>query len=177
MDQKLDRYLSDICLHWTVGQMKRAIEFSNNPRTLLVASIVNNAIFELDMGAISNIVMRIDGTVPDEESRSGYANLFGEALDTVLSLTDFRQNLNVYPEDTCIIGLAKAVIYISGQSVGNNPSKRKERQKAQEMVFARTGGRKTAPTKLAIETSYARPDWMSSLPEGEKDDAEEDSTG
>lgn len=172
MEQRLDGYLTDMCLHWTVGQVKRTVEGSQNARALLCASIIDNAIFELDMGAISNIVTRIDGTVPEEGRRDGYANLFGDALGAVLAMDDLRKKIQVLPEDPCIIGLAKAVVYISVQSCGTNPSKRRERQKAQEMVFARTGGRKTEPTKLAIETTYARPDWMN-LPEGDSHGAGE----
>jgi len=156
----LDAMLSEMVLNRTVGDIARLHDGAGNARTYLAASMVFNAIFEKDVGAIASIVNRVDGTVPNEDEREGYANYFGDAIEDVLDYTQNEQIL-VSPLDPCIIGLAKAVVYVAYAPCGKNPAARKERQKAMDMVLGRTGGRKTQPTRPAIETTYVRPEWMS----------------
>ena len=160
----LDRYVSEVCLSKTVGETLRMRETSNNARSCWVATLVSDAIFNMDIGAISQIVQRLDGTIPTTEDRESYANIMGNAIDDVLDYTKADQ-LTIFPDDPCIIALAKTVVAISTQDCGNNFSKKKEKQQAIEMILQRTGGRKSEPTRVLLTTNYIEPDWMKGLPD------------
>ena len=162
---QLDDYISNICLSRTVGEVLRMRESSNNARASWAATLVTDAIFNLDIGSINQIVQRVDGSIPTSDSRNDYANIMGDALDDVLDYENAYQR-RIFPEDTVIIALAKAVLAISVMDAGNNFSKKKEKQQAIEMILQRTGGRKTEPTRLLAVTNFVQPDWMVGLPEG-----------
>lgn len=155
----LDEYMTDICLNRTVSEMLMLRERPANARAYFVASLVFNAIFEKDMECIRQIATRIDGTVPEDKERSLFANLMGDAIEDVLSLTDGEQT-RVFPDDRVIIALAKVVLHLSTMQVGKSVSMRKDRALAIDMILSRTGGRKTEPTRMENLIEYVEPEWM-----------------
>ena len=157
--QSIDDLLTDYCLLKTMGDVAKGRELSTNARSYTVTSMIYNAVIEVDVELIKTIILRVDGTVPSEKKRDSYANLFGDALDDVMSYTKAEQ-MSVTSEDTPIIAMAKALIYAATQPVGSNFQKRKERNLAANIILERIGGRKIEPKKLAIETVYVEPEWM-----------------
>lgn len=158
-DTTLDNYLTNVCLSRTMGDVVRSREIATNAKQYTVASMVFNAVFEADVDLIRTIALRIDGTVPEESKRDGYANILGDAIEDVLSYEQAVQ-LQVTPQDPPIIAMAKALVYIGTQPCGSNYAKRKERNLAAQMILERTGGRKVQPTALQVTTEYVEPDWM-----------------
>lgn len=158
-DTTLDNYLTNVCLGRTMGDVVRAREIATNAKQYTVASMIFNAVFEADVDLIRTIALRIDGTVPEESKRDGYANILGDAIEDVLSYEQAVQ-LQVTPQDPPIIAMAKALVYIGTQPCGSNYAKRKERNLAAQMILERTGGRKVQPTALQVTTKYVEPDWM-----------------
>lgn len=165
----LDDYLTGLCLTSTVGDIVRMRENSANMRALFCANLIFNAIFDNDIGAINQIVNRIDGAIPDKKNRDNYANLMGQAIEDVLDYPKAEQ-VCIYPDDWTIIGLAKRVIQTSCQEVGKNPIAKKERNQAAEMVLNRTGGRRSEPVREQHLIEYVQPDWMAPLPCGESEE-------
>jgi len=157
--QSIDDLLTDYCLLKTMGDVVRGRETSTNARSYTVTSMLYNAVFEVDVELIKTIVLRIDGTVPSEKKRDSFANLFGDALDDVMNYERADQ-LKVVPSDPPIIAMAKALVYIATQPVGNNFQKRKERNLAANIILERIGGRKVEPKRLEIDTVYVEPAWM-----------------
>lgn len=158
-DTTLDNYLTTVCLSRTMGDVVRSREVATNAKQYTVASMIFNAVFEQDVDLIRTIALRIDGTVPEESKRDGYANLLGDAIEDVLSYEQAVQ-LQVTPGDSPIIAMAKALVFIGTQPCGTNYAKRKERNLAAQMILERTGGRKVQPTMAQIETQYVEPEWM-----------------
>lgn len=158
-DQTMDDYLSDVCINDTMGQVVYNRETAGNTKAFVVNSLIFNAVFELDVDLIKTIITRIDGLVPDENKRDGYANILGDALDTVLSY-DTASQCVVSDEDTAIIAMAKVLITKAVSLSGTNYMARKERNLAAQMILERTGGRKVGPTKPMLETKYVEPEWM-----------------
>lgn len=158
-DTTLDNYLTNVCLSRTMGDVVRSREIATNAKQYTVASMIFNAVFEMDVDLIRTIALRIDGTVPEEDKRDGYANILGDAIEDVLSYEQAVQ-LQVTPQDPPIIAMAKALVYIGTQPCGSNYAKRKERNLAAQMILERTGGRKVQPTALQVTTEYVEPDWM-----------------
>jgi len=142
-----------------MGEVAYSREVSENARSYTVTSMIYNAVVEVDVELIKTIILRVDGTVPSEKNRESYANLFGDALDDVLSY-DRADQMMVTSNDTPIIAMAKALIYAATQPVGSNYQKRKERNLAASIILERVGGRKIEPKMLAIDTVYVEPDWM-----------------
>ena len=103
---------------------------------------------------------RIDGLVPAEEDRTDYANIFGEALDEVLSY-ESADLINLHATDPVIIAMAKVIVFKATLLTGSNTQARKDRNKAAQIIFERCGGRKTEATRPLLETSYVEPDGMS----------------
>lgn len=157
-DASMDTYLTDVCLNKTMGEVVYNRENSPNTRAYVVNALICNAVFELDVDLIKTIVTRIDGLVPDENKRDGYANILGDALENVLSYDTAEQV--VTESDPAIIAMAKVLVVKAGSLAGTNYMARKERNLAAQMVLERTGGRKIGPTKPAIETKYVEPEWM-----------------
>ena len=158
-DTTLDEYLTDICLVRTMGDVVKSREVALNAKQYAVASMIYNAVFEMDIDLIRTIALRIDGTIPEEDKREGFANLIGDALEDVLSYNEAEQ-MKVLPEDPPIIAMAKALVYVGTQPCGSNYAKRKERNLAAQMILERTGGRKVQPTRILAEKQYVEPDWM-----------------
>lgn len=158
-DTTLDNYLTNVCLSRTMGDVVRSREIATNAKQYTVASMIFNAVFEQDVDLIRTIALRIDGTVPEESKRAGYANILGDAIEDVLSYEQAVQ-LQVTPLDPPIIAMAKALVYIGTQPCGSNYAKRKERNLAAQMILERTGGRKVQPTALHVTTEYVEPEWM-----------------
>lgn len=155
----------------TMGDVVRMKEGAANARSYTVASMIFNAVFEMDVPLIKTITMRIDGTVPKEGEREMYANILGDAIDDVLSYSR-KEQLQIIPEDPPVIAMAKALVYVATQPCGNNYAKRKERNMAAEMILERTGGRKTSPLKIEGEVVYVEPEWMR-LPGKEEADGQD----
>ena len=158
-DQSMDAYLTDVCIGDTMGQVVYNREHAGNTKAFVVNSLIFNAVFELDVDLIKTIITRIDGLVPDENKREGFANILGDALDTVLEYEQAEQ-CRVTQDDTAIIAIAKVLIAKASMPVGSNYMARKERNLAAQMVLERTGGRKIGPTKPMLETKYVEPEWM-----------------
>jgi hypothetical protein len=155
-----------------MGRIVKSREIAQNAKQYTVASMIFNAVFEMDIDLIRTIALRIDGTIPAEDKREGYANILGDAIDDVLSLP-LSSQLQITPLDRPIIAMAKALVFVATQPCGSNYAKRKERNLAAQMILERTGGRKVEPTRLAIETVYEDPEWLQ-LPSSDK---EEDDDG
>jgi len=152
-------YLTQVCLERTVFEVCKGLETCLNARAYFVATLVTDAIFEQDIDSIKQIIERVDGTVPDEKERGGFANIFGDALEDVLD-SEEQEQLTIRPDDKVIIALAKATVFIALSHPGKNFQMRKQKNDAVDMVFKRTGGRKTEPTRPMLETTYEDPDWM-----------------
>lgn len=136
-------------------------------RTAFVASTICQAIFDLDIGLISEIVKRIDGLAPSKGDMDAFSNIFSDALNDVLEYTDGRQ-LTIYPTDKPIIALAKATVAISVSNPGRNMQARKDRQKAVTMILDRIEGRRSEPAKPVELPEYEEPSWIG-LAEGDGD--------
>ena len=169
-DTSLDKLLTDTALSKTMGQVALGRERSHNARGFLVDCMFFNAVIEKDVDLIKTLATRIDGTVPEEDKRDGFANILGDALEDVLSYEQ-PQLLSVSSEDSPIIAMAKVLVYVAACPVGNNVQARKSRNLAAQMILERTGGRKTAPTKNQLETVYVQPLWMGT---GEQEDQDAD---
>jgi hypothetical protein len=142
-----------------MGDVVRSREIAMNAKQYTVATMIFNAIFECDIDLIRTIALRIDGTVPEEDKRDGYANLIGDALEDVLSYEHANQ-MEVSHLDTPLIAMAKAIVYTGTQPAGSNYAKRKERNLAAQMIFERCGGRKVQPTRNDRQIEYVEPEWM-----------------
>lgn len=136
-------------------------------RTAFVASTICQAIFDLDIGLISEIVKRIDGLAPSKGDMDAYSNIFSDALNDVLEYTQGDQ-MRIYPTDTPIIALAKATVAVSVSDPGKNMQARKDRQKAVCMVLDRLEGRRSEPAKPTELPEYEVPGWIG-LAEGDED--------
>ena len=168
-DTTLDDYMTRICLDDTMGNVVHAREVATNTKQYTVSSMIFNAVFEMDVDLIRTIALRIDGTVPAENQRDGYANILGDAIEDVLSYDKVNQ-LQITPQDKPVIAMAKALVYVATQPAGSNYAKRKERNLASQMILERTGGRKVEPTRPQIETVYVEPEWLQ-LPQGDKEES------
>lgn len=158
-DTTLDNYLTTVCLSKTMGDVVHSRDVAMNAKQYAVASMIYNAVFEMDIDLIRTIALRIDGTVPEEDKRESFANIIGDALEDVLSYEQAEQ-MKVLPSDPPIIAMAKALVYVGTQPCGTNYAKRKERNLAAQMILERTGGRKVQPTRLLAEKEYVEPEWM-----------------
>lgn len=158
-ESTIDQYLTMVALDRTMGDVVRSREHADGARSYTINSMIFNAVFEMDVELIKTLSLRIDGTVPEEGKRKGYANILGDAIEDVLSY-DQAVQMQVVPEDKPIIAMAKILVYVATQPAGTNMQKRKERNLATSMILERTGGRKVEPTRPQIETKYVEPDWM-----------------
>lgn len=173
-DVSLDGYMADVCLFRTMGDVVKSREVATNAKQYAVNSMIFNAVFEMDVDLIRTIALRIDGTVPEEDKRAGYANIIGAALEDVLSYERADQ-LKVVPNDPPVIAMAKALVYIGTQPCGSNYAKRKERNLAAQMILERCGGRKVQPTRIEAQIEYVEPEWMQlGQPEGQDHGEEEE---
>lgn len=159
-DTSVDGYLTEVCLDRSMGDVVRGREQANNTKAFLVNCMVFNAVFEQDIDLIKTIATRIDGTVPSEEERGGYANILGDAIEDVLQYEQ-PEMLSVTACDTPVIAIAKVLVYTAARPAGNNVQQRKSRNLAAQMILERTGGRKVEPTRPQLETRYVEPKWMS----------------
>lgn len=169
-DASLDNYLANICLGSDMGTVVRSRDIAQNVKQYTVACLIFNAVFEMDIDLIRTIATRIDGTVPEDSKRDGFANYFGDAIEDVLSYDQAGQ-LQITPQDPPVIAMAKALVFVGTQPCGNNYAKRKERNLAAQMILERTGGRKVQPARVQIETKYVEPEWLQ-LGTGEDDDTD-----
>ncbi len=163
-DPTMDGYLTNVCITRTMGQVVHNREYATDVKAYTVNSLIYNAVFEADVDLIKTIIRRVDGLVPDEDERGGYANILGDALEDVLAY-DQKEMMVLTPDDPVIIAIAKVLVYKATMLAGTNQMLRKERNTAAQIILERTGGRKVGPTRLLVETVYVEPDWM-------KDDAD-----
>lgn len=163
----LDDYITRMCLEQTMGDVIRMRETSSNARTFFAASLIVNAVLERDTAAITQIISRIDGAVPDSKERKDFANYFGNALEDVMDYPRKEQTL-ISPDDLAIIALAKIIYQMSVTNPGNNVALRKEKSVAIDIVLTRTGGKIPAPVRKTVEKRFAEPAWMQQLPEGDE---------
>jgi len=155
----IDDYLTKVCLEGTMRDVVTNRELCQNARQYFASSLIFNAVWEMDIEAIKQIAYRIDGTVPIDKDRGGYANILGDAIEDVMSIKDGSQ-LSVFPDDPPVIAMAKVLVYVASKPAGTNWQKRKERNMASQIILERTGGRKAEPTRPLLETKYVEPDWM-----------------
>lgn len=163
----LDDYLSDSVLGCTLGDLLSMRASAPNAKAYFVANVVCSSVMDMDIGVISEIVKRIDGTAATKERREGYSNIFSDALEDVLDY-EAADKMRIYPSDPAVIALAKAVVAIANFEPGKNMQARKDRQKAIQMIFDRIEGRRSEPAKSAEKVVYSAPSWMG-LPKGEDD--------
>lgn len=149
-----------MCLTKTIGEVLKTREISGNARTYFVCNLIWSAMFEQDMGIIETIVKRIDGTAPVAGNRDSFANIMGDALDDVLDMKTKEQTV-IDRNDPVILALAKVVFHIATQPSNGNPVVKREKQKAIDMVFERTNGRRIEPVRPVMETMYEKPEWLS----------------
>lgn len=145
-----------------MGEIVRAREIATNARQYFVANLIFQAVFEKDMGLIDIIATRIDGTVPVTKERESFANLLGDAIDDVLDMERAEQTM-INPDDTAIIAIAKIIYHIGVDSAGKDVNKRRDRQKAVEMIYARTAGRRNEPVRIDVEDRYVKPNWLENI--------------
>ena len=158
-DKSLDDYLTDACMLKTMGEIVKARESSQNAKAYTLAQIIYNAVFEMDVDLIRTIALRIDGTIPEEHRRDGYANIMGDAIEDVLAYSK-EEAMEIHEYDTPLIAMAKALVYVGTQPCGTNYAKRKERNLAAQMILERCGGRKVEPTRVEAQIEYVEPEWM-----------------
>lgn len=168
--RSLDDYITDVSLHKTLADLMDMRVNAPTARTVFVASTICQAIFDMDIGLISEIVKRIDGLAPSKGDMDEYSNIFSDALADVLEYTQADQ-MRIYPTDSPIIALAKATVAVSVSNPGKNMQARKDRQKAVAMILDRVEGRRSEPAKPVELPEYQVPDWVG-LAEGEGDHGE-----
>lgn len=164
--QSLDDYITDVTLNRTLADLMDMRVNAPSARSAFVASTICQAVFDLDIGLISEIVKRIDGLAPAKGDMDRYSNIFSDALSDVLDYSHSDQ-MTVYPTDSPIIALAKATVAISMSNPGKNMQARKDRQKAVTMILDRVEGRRSEPAKPVELPEYGTPDWLG-LPGEEK---------
>lgn len=165
--KSLDDMIVDCSLSMTFGELVKMRSSSRNARTYFVSNLIVLAVFDMDIGLISEIVKRIDGMAPSKDDAQDYSRIFADAIMDVLSYNSAEQ-MTIYPGDTSIVALAKATVAIATAEVGKNMQARKDRQKAVSMVLDRVEGRRSEPARPAELVEYEAPDWMG-LPEGGND--------
>lgn len=173
--QSLDDYITEVALNRTVADLMRIRNTAATARSAFVANTICAAIFDLDIGLISEIVKRIDGLAPAKGDMDAFSNIFSDALNDVLEY-DQASQMRVFPTDTPIIALAKATVAVSMSEPGRNMQARKDRQKAVQMVLDRIEGRMSEPAKPIEAPEYIEPEWLG-LTKGDDDDGDEKENG
>lgn len=166
--RSLDDYITDTVLGKTLADVMNMRVEAPTARSAFVANLISQAVFDLDIGLISEIVKRIDGLAPSKGDIDAFSNIFADALSDVLEYTQADQ-LRIYPGDTPIIALAKATIAVATSDPKNNMQARKDRQKAVSMILDRVEGRMSEPAKPVELPEYAEPEWLG-LSEGDGDE-------
>lgn len=149
-----------------------------NAAIYLVCRLFTDAVFNQDIRAIMLIIDRIDGAVPRDIEMASYRTEFSDCLNEIMFMTN-GDDLKVYPDDTVMMALCKALYSISVQDIYWDEEKRKpikhpsearkkERDAALRMVLERTGGRKTKVEKPPEDNVVEIAGWiqeLSALPE------------
>ena len=164
--RSLDDMFTETAINRTIGEVALNRSRATSTRWFFVSNVIFEAVFDLDIGLISEIVKRIDGLAPAKGDNHGSREIFSDALLDVLDYTHAEQ-VTVKPDDPAIIALAKATVAIANANVGKNMQARKDRQKAVQMILDRTEGRQSEPAKSVEQIIYESPDWMG-LPSGEE---------
>lgn len=163
--QGLDDYITDVALNKTMGDLIQLRTAADKARTAFVCGTICNAVLDLDIGLIAEIVKRIDGAAPAKGDIDNYSNIFSDALADVLEY-DQADQVRIFPSDPPIIALAKATVVISMADPGKNVQARKDRQRAVAMILDRVEGRQSEPERVKEIKEYSAPDWLG-LPEKE----------
>ena len=151
--------------------------YEKNAAQHLVSRMFTDAVFNQDIYVIQTIINRIDGGLPKDCEVDDYRTLFGDCMLEVLSM-EKATRLKIYPEDTVMLALCKALYDIASEDIywDNENGKRrkpptdkkKERDAALRMVLERAGGRKTAVEVVKALEDVEAAEWLSeSLPEGQ----------
>ena len=157
--KSLDDYITDVSLNKTLGDLVKMRTSAPTARTAFVASMICNAVFDMDIGLIAEIVKRIDGLAPSKGDMDAHSNIFSDALADVLDYTRAEQT-RIYPGDSPIVALAKATVAISMSDPGKNMQARKDRQKAVQMILDRVEGRRSEPAKPSDSVEYKAAEWL-----------------
>ncbi|MCF0108476.1 MAG: hypothetical protein HUJ59_05730, partial [Bacilli bacterium] len=176
--ESLDKALTETCINSTFAEINMLRETTTSIKQGFLCDLLTDAMFSVkkkiglwpDINLILTIVHRIDGTVPEEETRESYANLFGDALEEVMQLPDDKQS-NPGFHEPILTALAKATIMIA-RAPAYNAGERKEKAAAVDLIFNRMEGRKSGPVKAQLEERYISADWRKKLEKGEKNDTE-----
>jgi hypothetical protein len=139
----------------------------------LVSRLFTDAIFNRDVRSVMNLVSRIDGAIVKDSDWDAYDTLFGEAIRELFDQTE-PERLKVYPEDTVLTALAKALydiavedIYSAAKRNGKSrPSTdlKNDRDAAMRMILDRAGGKRSAqPIKQAV-LDILPAEWIPQLP-------------
>lgn len=165
----LDDMFVDTALNRTIGEVALSRSRALNARSYFVSNVIFQAVFDLDVGLISEIVKRIDGLAPSKGDVHGYSEIFSDALLDVLDY-EHAEQVTVFPDDPAIVALAKATLAIANANVGKSMQARKDRQKAVQMILDRTEGRRSEPARQVEEVVYEDPEWLGLPSEGESDE-------
>ena len=166
--RSLDDYITDTVLGKTLADVMNMRVEAPTARSAFVANLISQAVFDLDIGLISEIVKRSDGLAPSRRDIDAFSTIFADAPSDVLEYKQPDQ-LRIYPRDTPIIALAKATIAVATSDPKNNMQARKDRQKAVSMILDRVEGRMSEPAKPVELPEYAEPEWLG-LSEGDGDE-------
>jgi hypothetical protein len=144
-----------------------------NAALFLVCRLFTDAIFSQDIRAIQLIINRVDGGLPKDTEVDSYRTRFSDCLNELMSMERSDQ-LKVYPEDTVMMALCKALYSLSVQDIYwddergdfRHPSteRKQERDAALRMVLESVGGRKTLVSAHGVREEVGDADWISALP-------------
>lgn len=73
--QSLDDYITDVALNRTLADVMQLRTNAQTARSAFVATTICNAIFDMDIGLVTEIVKRIDGLAPAKGDMDGYLSL------------------------------------------------------------------------------------------------------
>ena len=159
--------LTHILLDTQFADVLRRVEECTSPRDYFLFVLVRDAVMETDIGALEQIIKRVDGAAPSEEDRDLYANIIGDAIEDVMSWPDYYQVATLDITQPTVIVVAQTLYRIAVRPCGKDPQLRRDKAKAMDIIFQRTGGKKTKPVKEDVQLRFTDPDWLQALPEGE----------
>ena len=153
--------------HWLIGAMS-----ARNAADVLVSRLFTDAVFSDDIRSIQLIINRIDGGLPKDVDVDSYKTEFGDALNSVMSLTS-GELVKIMPDDTVMMALCKNLYQMAIQDIywdasrgkPRRPSEavKKERDAALRMVLERSGGRKTLTDVQKIAEDIEMAPWITNL--------------
>ena len=158
----LDDHLLEVVMNKNMEQIYNLRETCPNARGFYIANMICQAVMELNIELIEEIVTRIDGPAPDTTARENAANFFGDAMADVLR-APVREAFTYRGSDPAIITLAKATYIIANAPTRGNQAKMKQQRKAVTLINSRVSGRRSGTTMKSLDTEYVAPDWFKGL--------------